>query len=134
MLLDCTGWSIMKVINKNVQGIKNLGCPEIVNKDLRVTKEIGFENSDPSLIPFCFCKFANWQTWWTQLQNECEVWKKLQNWGAFITSKIIRLWAMARTPKNRNLSHGSEKFSNPHFWGFEPLLKHTFDMQILTSE
>ena len=89
MLLDCTGWSIMRVINKNVQGIKNLGCPEIVNKDLRVTKEIGFENSDPSLIPFCFCKFANWQTWWTQLQNlrclffdnvenKCKVWKNIK--------------------------------------------------------
>ena len=60
----------MKVINKNVQvniekglGIKNLVslnncCPEIIIKDLRVTKEILFENSGPSIIPFSFFKFA----------------------------------------------------------------------------
>ena len=39
----------MKVINKNVQGIKNLGCREIVSKDLRVTKEILFERLKPTL-------------------------------------------------------------------------------------
>ena len=44
-------------------GSKTWFVQKILNKNLRVTKEIWFENSGP----FRFCKFSNWQT-------QCKIW------------------------------------------------------------
>ena len=117
------------------------GCPEIVSKDLRVTKEIWFENSGPSLIPFRFCKFSNWQT-------QCKIWvvDVPIMWRINVkfekTSKLKSLYHLKNSNKISYepwlkpiyywpLSHGS----NPHiiglwamaqtpiFLAFEPWLK-----------
>ena len=122
-------------------GIKNLVCPEIVNKNLRVTKEIWFENSGPSLIPFRFCKFANWQTqckiWvvdvpimW-RINVKCEKTSKLKSLYHLKNSNKISFEPWLKPQYYWTLSHGS----NPHIIGlwamaqtyqllnFEPWLK-----------
>ena len=83
-------------------GIKNLVCPEIVNKNLRVTKEIWFENSGP----FRFCKFSNWQT-------QCKIW----------VVDVPIMWRMnvkfEKTSKLKSLYH----LKNSNKISYEPWLK-----------
>ena len=75
-----------------------------------LSEEIWFENSDPSLFPFCFCKFRNWQTQWTQLQNlthwcsdnvenKCEVWKIIK------TEEPLSTWLILFLVAHQKLSY-----------------------------
>ena len=87
-------------------GSKTWFVQKILNKNLRVTKEIWFENSGPSLIPFRFCKFSNWQT-------QCKIW----------VVDVLIMWRInvkfEKTLKLNSLYH----LKNSNKISYEPWLK-----------